>query len=519
MIKSLREFRWKESVPRLIADFAIVQMSAACSLLGVFLWRIDTDHQVDAFKLAGWLREFYFTRFLPLSLIFPLVFLLFGFYTTLRLYQPEYKRRVVLRGATMATLIFLFVNFMVARSSLFPRSAVLIFVVLVNAGAIGARRIKDWLVANNVLGAAPAYHPARAGAPVLIVGGAGYIGSVLCRKLLAAGERVRVLDSLLYGDSAIRELMSHPNFELIAGDCRNIQSVVSSVHGAGSIVHLAAIVGDPACEQARQSALEINYAATRMMIEIAKGAGVERFLFASSCSVYGATDSLMTEESFVNPISVYAHTKVDSENALLRERSNSFHPTVLRLATVFGLSYRPRFDLVVNFLAGQAYYRGVITIYNGQQWRPFIHVDDVAEGLIQVLRAPVPLVSGEVFNLGDSGLNHTLAQLAEHIRVVFPNTQVQNIENIDKRNYRVSFDKIRNMVGFQCRKQLDDGIQELKAAFEQGLVKDHTDPLYHNQKFLQGSGDLSNLSEVDEHVMAAFSQALPHPSAIAARAR
>jgi nucleoside-diphosphate-sugar epimerase len=209
---------------------------------------------------------------------------------------------------------------------------------------------------------------------------------------------------------------------------------------------------------------------------------------------------------------------VDSEKALLRERSDTFHPTVLRLATVFGISYRPRFDLVVNFLTGQAYSKRLITIFNAQQWRPFIHVDDAAEGFLRVLRAPVPVVSGEIFNLGDSRLNYTLGQVAEHIRAAFPDTRVEHIENADQRDYRVSFDKIGNMVGFRCARQLSDGIRELKAAFEQGSIKDHMDPLYHNQRHLRESGDLSNQSAFDEYVMAAFSQALPPPAGAAAKA-
>jgi nucleoside-diphosphate-sugar epimerase len=227
---------------------------------------------------------------------------------------------------------------------------------------------------------------------------------------------VRVLDSLLYGDMAIRELLNNPRFRLQVGDCRNIQSVVGALNGVRSVVHLAAIVGDPACDQDRRSAREINYAATRMLLEIAKGNGVERFVFASSCSVDGATASLMDKKSKVVPMSVYAETKVDAENALLQGATDSFHPTILRFATVFGHSPRPRFDLVVNLLTAKAYKDGIITIFNGEQWRPFIHVDDVAKAVLCVLTSPQELVSGEIFNVGDSRLNHTLTEIAQKIR-------------------------------------------------------------------------------------------------------
>jgi nucleoside-diphosphate-sugar epimerase len=312
------------------------------------------------------------------------------------------------------------------------------------------------------------------------------------------------LDCLLYGDFPIQELISQPNFELVVGDCRNIQSVVSAMKGVKSVIHLAAIVGDPACEQDRQTALEVNYAATRMMIEIAKGYGVERFVFASSCSVYGASDFLMDEKSMVAPVSFYGQTKVDSEKALLDARTPDFHPIVLRLATVFGNGYRPRFDLVVNLLTAKAHKDGVITIFNGQQWRPFIHVQDVAEGILKVLKSPLPTVSGQIFNVGDSRLNYTLTEIACKILAAFPKAEVLYVENSDRRNYRVSFDKIADL-GFHCGLTLEAGITELKHALEIGVIRDYTDNRYHNQRFLEGIGKPVTVNEIDTRIMAAFS--------------
>ncbi len=349
--------------------------------------------------------------------------------------------------------------------------------------------------------------------PILIVGGAGYVGSLLCRILLDRGYAVRVLDSLLYGDEAIRPLFSNPRFELIIGDCRNIQSVVRAIKGVDAIVHLAAIVGDPACEQDRQTALEVNYAATRMLTEIARGNRVSRMVFASSCSVYGASDVLMDEHSAVAPISLYAQTKLDSERALLDARNANFHPTILRFATVFGHSFRPRFDLVVNLLAAKAFQDGIITIFNGEQWRPFIHVRDVAEGIVRVLRAPAQAVSGEIFNLGDTRLNCTLAALAKEVRVVFPQTRIEHIQNTDLRNYRVSFDKIRNRLGFEGTTSLNEGLEDLKSALTSGRVADYTAAQYNNQRFLQNAGSPALERALDIQVMAAFAGA-PIPSTI-----
>lgn len=339
---------------------------------------------------------------------------------------------------------------------------------------------------------------------VLVVGGAGYIGSLLVERLLQLGYRVRVLDALLYGKESLKSVEGHPDFQLRVGDCRNIRDVVSAVHGVDAVVHLAAIVGDPACEQDRDAALEINYAATRMLIEVAKGHGVGRFLFASSCSVYGASEQEMDEKSKVNPISLYAQTKVDSERALLAAKTDDFHPTILRFATVFGLGYRPRFDLVVNLLTARAKQQATITIYNGQQWRPFIHARDVAEAIVLALEAPVRLVSGEIFNVGDSRLNHTLQGVAEIIQQVVPNVAVEHVVNSDRRNYRVNFDKIHNRLNFSARYTVQNGVEELKRAFDEGSIRNYTDLRYHNQRFLQAAGVVGHKQEVDALVMAAF---------------
>jgi nucleoside-diphosphate-sugar epimerase len=351
------------------------------------------------------------------------------------------------------------------------------------------------------------------------VGGAGYIGSLLVERLLDKGHRVRILDCLLYGDEPLRPFKNHPDFEMIIGDCRNIQDMVKAVRGVESIVHLAAIVGDPACNQDHDTALETNYAATRMLIEIAKGHGVSRFLFASSCSVYGATDVEMDENAAVQPISLYGQTKIDSERALLEAKSDTFHPTILRYATVFGLGYRPRFDLVVNLLTAKARQEGLITIYNGQQWRPFIHVRDLVEATVGVLEAPVRLVRGEIFNVGDTRLNHTLTEVADVIRDAFPNVRVEHVDNSDRRNYRVNFDKLLNRIGFRARYSLRDGVEEIRKAFDERLITDYTDLRYSNQRYLKAVGNPGHKAEEDAMVMAAFSNHRQnHPTVAAAQA-
>jgi nucleoside-diphosphate-sugar epimerase len=504
MLPSLRSFRWREAVPRMIADFLIVHFSMVAALAFSVVYQAGIGNTVAASAIVAGFLRYYTAFFWVLSPIFPLVFLLNGFYTHSRAYVGRYKLLIILRGVTLAAIVFFATNFLLFGNEKVGRSVALPFTVLATVGAASVRILKDVLERRYFIKpkTTPSLTPRNDW--VLVVGGAGYIGSLLVERLLEKGHRVRVLDSLLYGDEALQPVRRHPNFELIVGDCRNIQDVVRAVSGVEAIVHLAAIVGDPACSQDHETALETNYAATRMLIEIAKGHGISRILFASSCSVYGATDVEMDENAAVQPISLYGQTKVDSERALLEAKSETFHPTILRYATVFGLGYRPRFDLVVNLLTAKALQEGVITIYNGQQWRPFIHVRDLVEATIRVLEVPVRLVSGEIFNVGDTRLNHTLTELADVIRGVFPDVQVEHVDNSDLRNYRVNFDKLLNRTGFRARYSLRDGVEEIKEAFDLGLLTDYTDLRYHNQRYLKAVGSPAHKDEVDALVMAAF---------------
>jgi nucleoside-diphosphate-sugar epimerase len=504
-------FKSSQALPRMLADFInvhVCMMAALATPVFYFALRHQNDKATTRLTEA---MAYYSFSFVLLSLLFPLVFLLNGFYTHSRGYIGRHKKLVILRGVGLSVLLFLAANFILFRSTLVPRSVLLVFSGLALLSLALSRLAKGALSDRFEIRPKNGKPDSPSERLVLVLGGAGYIGSILVRKLLETGRKVRVLDSLVYGDSALRDILRHPDLELKVGDCRKIQDVVGAVKGAESIVHLAAIVGDPACEVDRQTSLQINYAATRMLIEVAKGNGIRRFVFASSCSVYGATDLLMDENSYVQPVSLYGQTKVDSEEALLDAHSDSFYPVILRLATVFGLSYRPRFDLVVNLLTAKACKEGAITVFNGTQWRPFIHVLDVVLGIMQTLEAPLSLIRGEIFNLGGTRMNYQLSEVAEKILAVFPNTKVKHTENSDRRNYRVSFDKIRDQLGFECSLDLDDGIQELRRAFEEERVLDYRDALYYNQEFLKVLGSPSCKDELDKQVMAAFAQA-PVPS-------
>ena len=300
---------------------------------------------------------------------------------------------------------------------------------------------------------------------VLVTGGAGYLGSVLVAQLLARGFRVRVLDCLLFGDQSLETVRSHPNCEVIRGDVRDIESVVRAMTGCDTAIHLAGIVGDQACDANRPLAIEVNDAATRMLADVAPRCGIRRFLFASSCSVYGSNRAVVTESSRLCPLSLYAQTKVDSEKILLAARTRRFSPIILRLGTLFGISPRMRFDLVVNLLTERAISTGRITIRNGWQWRPFVHVRDAAAAFAACIEAPAKRVSGEVFNVGSRFLNAQIRRLGEIVERAVPGTAITELyDRIDRRTYRASFDKIERALGFACGETLEAGVREVSAA-------------------------------------------------------
>lgn len=305
---------------------------------------------------------------------------------------------------------------------------------------------------------------------VLVLGGAGYLGSVMVRQLLHQGFKVRVLDALLFGDRSLDEVRPHPNFELIPGDLRDIRAAKRSMNGCDAVIHLAAIVGDSACEEQQALALEVNCTATPMLAEIASACGVRRFIFASSCSVYGASDNFLDELSPLNPLSLYARTKQDSERMLLSAQSPDFATTILRLGTLFGLSPRMRFDLIANMFVAQAARSGRITVWNGEQWRPFLHVQDAARAFMACLDVAPARISGQIFNVGSPALNCQIRALGEEVVQLIPNTRLCTIETEDRRNYRVSFAKIQNVLGFRCRKNLAFGIEEIYASVRSRTV-------------------------------------------------
>jgi nucleoside-diphosphate-sugar epimerase len=218
-----------------------------------------------------------------------------------------------------------------------------------------------------------------------------------------------------------------------------------------------------------------------MLKDLCRIRGIKKFIFASTCSVYGVSSEILDEESNLNPVSLYARTKIDSENVLLKEKISGFHPTVLRFATVFGLSSRPRFDLVVNTFVGHALTKKKIDVHGGNQWRPFVHTRDIARAIELVLKASNDKVSGQIFNVGDNKLNYTISDLAEKVKSALPSTEVVNHgDSADPRNYRVKFDKIKQVLNFECLHDIDMGIKELIEEFKDVKNLNLLDPFYNN---------------------------------------
>jgi nucleoside-diphosphate-sugar epimerase len=346
----------------------------------------------------------------------------------------------------------------------------------------------------------PAENAAPALAPrVVLVGGAGFVGSVLARRLLDRRYRVTVVDALVYGDDGVRGLHSRPGFEVVKADLRDTDIIARSCRGAFGVVHLGGLVGDPACALDEQLTLDINLTATRTIAEAAREAGAGRFLFASSCAVYGASEELLDEESVLDPVSLYARTKVESEVVLRSLANDAFCPVALRFATFYGLSPRPRFDLAVNLLVAKAITEGEITIFGGDQWRPFVHVEDGTTAIISALEAPEAAVCGDVFNVGSDEQNHTFRQIAEMIERHVPGTQVVYAPAAEtEANYRVSFAKIRERLGFRPAQSLDMAISEIGAALRSGAIGDYLETRYSNHKTLTQGRAVADLIRIDE---------------------
>lgn len=323
------------------------------------------------------------------------------------------------------------------------------------------------------------------GTRTLVTGGAGYVGSVAVEELLAAGHDVRVVDSLLHGNvPSLLLAWGRAGFEFVRADVRDRVAMRAALTGVDAVVHLAGIVGDPACARDPELAQEVNREATRALLDEAESAGVGRFLFASTCSNYGKMDdgsAYATEEWELRPVSLYAETKVDAERAVLERSGGRMATTGLRFATVYGASPRMRFDLTVNEFTRDVVVGGDLVVYGEQFWRPYVHVRDAARAIRAVLEAPAEAVGGEVFNVGATEENYRKLDLVELLKERAPRAEIQFVhKNEDPRDYRVSFAKVEERLAFRPTRTVPDGIDEIVALLASGLIDDPYASIYRN---------------------------------------
>lgn len=303
---------------------------------------------------------------------------------------------------------------------------------------------------------------------VLVTGGAGYIGSVLCRLLLERGYDVACLDRFFFGTDPIKDITD--KITVVKDDIRWFNPEI--LNGIDVVLDLASLSNDPSGELDPQKTLEINYKGRVRVATLAKKHGVKGYVLASSCSVYGFQEKFLSEEAGLNPLTTYAKANVNAEKEILPLVDSSFSVTILRQATVYGSSYRMRFDLAINGMVLGFYKNGKIPIMrHGKQWRPFVHVKDTSNAFIRVLESDQDLVSGQVFNVGDNDQNvqvFDVAKLvAESINLPF---KYEWYGSPDTRSYRVNFDKIKEEIGYKTSHSLREGAKEVFDALETGTL-------------------------------------------------
>ncbi len=320
--------------------------------------------------------------------------------------------------------------------------------------------------------------------PVTVTGGAGYVGSVVVRALLERGHAVRVLDNFLYRDDTLQELPSGAGLEIVRGDVCRPADLDAALAGAAGVLHLAGLVGDPACALDPEWTRAVNQESSHAVAEACRRHAVPHLVFASTCSVYGAAgEAWLTEDSPTAPVSLYAETNLRAEEILRRELSGSGTAlSILRFATIYGVSPRMRFDLVVNLLTARAATGGGLEVHGGDQWRPQVHVEDVARALLASLERRNGAT--RVWNVGADEQNYRVREIAERVARAFPGTPVEVTEVRDPRSYRVSFARIAQELGFRPRHDVDYGIREV-GDLVRSQHPDPASPLYHNERALR----------------------------------
>ena len=312
---------------------------------------------------------------------------------------------------------------------------------------------------------------------VLVIGGAGYIGSTLSRKLLIKNYKVRVLDKLIYDNApSVFDLLDEKYFSFIYGDYGNESVLLNSLEGITDIVLLAALVGDPICKKYPDLARRVNLEYAKNLLEKIKGKSINRFIFTSTCSNYGLRndDTPANEDAKLNPLSLYAETKVELEKYILDNLKNiDYSPTILRLATAFGISKRMRFDLTISEFSRELALGNELIIFDEHTWRPYCHISDISNAIISVLEGPKDKVFGQVFNVGSNNGNYTKKMILEIIQKYVNNALIKYKQGgFDPRNYRVSFTKIKSVLNYETQNTVEESIRNLINAVKNNLFTD-----------------------------------------------
>ena len=318
---------------------------------------------------------------------------------------------------------------------------------------------------------------------IFITGGAGYVGAVLVPHLLEKGFTITVLDLMIYGEDV---LSAHPNLNAVKGDIRDQALLKKLIPGHDAVIHLACISNDPSFELYPDLGRSINLDAFRPLVEISKRAGVNRFIYASSSSVYGIKkESDVHEEMILEPLTDYSRFKADCEQILAEYQTDNFTTTTIRPATVCGYSPRQRLDVVVNILTNLAYHKREISIFGGDQLRPNIHIADMVEVYMVLLMSPKDKIAGKIYNAGYE--NHSVKEIAETVKnVVGSDVKLITSHSDDNRSYHISSNKIKTELGFVAKHTIRDAVEDLCDAFDKNLLPNSlSDEMYFNIKRMQ----------------------------------
>ena len=322
---------------------------------------------------------------------------------------------------------------------------------------------------------------------VLVTGGAGYVGAVLTPKLLRAGYQVHVVDWFLYGEDVLNEVADHPGLTVFRGDIRDQELMTSALAGCDAVIHLACISNDPSFELDPTLGKSINYDAFRPLVEWSRDAGVNRFIYASSSSVFGVKEEeSVTEDLSCEPLTDYSKFKVLCEEILAEYQSPEFTTVTVRPATVCGYSPRLRLDLTVNILTHHAIKNGRIRVFGGSQYRPNIHIDDITDLYVRLLELPSSRIAGKVWNAGYE--NQSVASIADQVRRIVgaDNVEIATEPTDDLRSYRICSDRIARDIGFRAERTIEDAVRDLASAFQRGLVPNSMeDDRYYNIRRMQ----------------------------------